>query len=117
MSILIYTFLASIIVITMLLSYFLGEKSYAEHKESVYESGIKTSNHYQCYVNYFFLGILFVIFDIESAFIYLWSQSIKDLSWDGFYKMSFFIFILILSILYANSIGVFYLVKSKKSNT
>lgn len=117
MSILIYTFLASIIVITMLLSYFLGEKSYGEHKESIYESGIKTANYYSCYVNYFFLGILFVIFDIESAFIYLWSQSIKDLSWDGFYKMSFFIFILILSILYANSIGVFYLVKSKKSNT
>jgi NADH-quinone oxidoreductase subunit A len=114
MSLFIYVMCAAMVVLVMLSSYFLGERSMGHDKTGSYESGIKGSNYSAYYAQYFFLAILFVIFDMESAFIYLWSASVKKLSWNGFLKMGFFMVMLILGLLYANSVGAFRLVKTSK---
>jgi NADH-quinone oxidoreductase subunit A len=114
MSLFIYAMCAALVVLVMLSSYFLGERSMGHDKAGSYESGIKASDYSAYYAQYFFLAILFVIFDMESAFIYLWSVSIKKLSWNGFLKMGFFMVMLVLGLLYAKSIGAFSLVKPYK---
>lgn len=102
-----------VVVSVMLLSYFLGERSFGHRRAGMYESGIKGfhSDKMPFFAHYFLLAILFVIFDMESAFIYLWSSSIRELSWPGFFSMAFFCAVLVLGLLYAIRLGVLNMIK------
>lgn len=114
MSLSIYIFGVFVVVCVMLSSYFLGERSTGHQRAGIYESGIKGfgSQRPPFFAHYFLLAILFVIFDMESAFIYVWSTSIRELGWLGFMKMSFFIGMLVLGLIYAVRLGVLELIKA-----
>lgn len=104
-----------IVVTVMLSSYFLGERSSGHLRAGKYESGIKGFNTDKLpfFAHYFLLAILFVIFDMESAFIYVWSSSIRELSWPGLFSMAFFCGVLVLGLLYAIRLGVLNIIKPK----
>jgi NADH-quinone oxidoreductase subunit A len=112
MSLFIYIFGVLIVVTAMLSSYFLGERSKDHDRAGAYESGIKGFGplHLPYFAHYLTLGILFVIFDMESVFLYLWSTSIVTLGWPGFLKVSFFIGMLVLGLIYAIRVGTLNLV-------
>jgi NADH-quinone oxidoreductase subunit A len=116
MSLSLYIFGVFVVVSVMLSSYFLGERSFGHERAGIYESGIKGFglSRPPFFAHYFLLAILFVIFDMESAFLYLWSSSIRELGWPGFIKMAFFIGMLVLGLVYAFRLGVLDLVKSIK---
>ncbi|MBI2916072.1 MAG: NADH-quinone oxidoreductase subunit A [Elusimicrobia bacterium] len=52
-------------------------------------------------VRFYLFALLFVIFDVETLFIYPWAVIYKDLGMAGFLEMSVFIAILSLGLLYA----------------
>lgn len=108
MSLTIYILGVFIVVLVMLSSYFLGSRGQNKGRAYPYESGVKSygSANVRFFTHYFLVAILFVIFDLESVFLYLWSSSIREVGWWGFFLVIFFIAMLLLALSYAFSLGV-----------
>ena len=47
-------------------------------------------------VKYFLVAILFIIFDLEIAFLFPWAASLHLIGDIGFYSMIFFLFLLVM---------------------
>ena len=74
-----------------------------EHKGLPYESGIDTygDTHGRFGLSFYIYALLFVAFDIEVVFIYLWAIAFRDLLLGGFVGMLVFVLILLLGLAYA----------------
>jgi NADH-quinone oxidoreductase subunit A len=53
------------------------------------------------HVQYYAFAILFLIFDIETAFLYPWAIVFRLLGWAGLVEMALFIAILLVGLVYA----------------
>ncbi|NOY63364.1 MAG: NADH-quinone oxidoreductase subunit A [Gammaproteobacteria bacterium] len=51
-------------------------------------------------VRYYLVAILFIIFDLEIAFMFPWGVVIKDIGWFGFWAMFVFLGILVIGFAY-----------------
>jgi NADH-quinone oxidoreductase subunit A len=60
----------------------------------------------QSQVRYYVYGFLFVIFDVESVFLFPWAGIFESLGWQAVIEMGIFIGILALGLLYAWRKGV-----------
>ncbi|TMD33254.1 MAG: NADH-quinone oxidoreductase subunit A [Chloroflexi bacterium] len=78
------------------------------HKGLPYESGIDTygDTHARFGLSFYIYALLFVAFDIEVVFIYLWALIFRDLMLGGFVSMLIFVGILLLGLAYAWRKGV-----------
>jgi NADH-quinone oxidoreductase subunit A len=78
------------------------------HKGLPYESGIDTfgDTHGRFGLSFYIYALLFVAFDIEVVFIYLWAIVFRDLLLGGFVSMLVFVAILLLGLAYAWRKGV-----------
>ncbi len=85
----------------------LGEKKPTDIKLSAYESGmIPTGTARFTYPAPFYLiAIFFLIFDVEAAYIFSWAIAFDRLGWQGWLRITFFIFILLASLLYLRQKG------------
>ncbi|MES2504859.1 MAG: NADH-quinone oxidoreductase subunit A [Myxococcota bacterium] len=90
------------VVLSMLGGYFLGPQSMKKATKVPYESGIVStgSARVRFPVHFYLIAVLFVIFDLESIFIYAWSVSIRELGWRGFGQISVFIGVLLIALVY-----------------
>jgi NADH:ubiquinone oxidoreductase subunit 3 (subunit A) len=72
-------------------------------KSSTYECGMQTigSSWVQFNFRYYFYALLFVIFDIETVFLYPWAVYFRQLKLFGFIEMLIFILILVVGLVYA----------------
>jgi NADH-quinone oxidoreductase subunit A len=79
-----------------------------QHKGLPYESGIDTYGdpHGRFGLSFYIYALLFVAFDIEVIFIYLWAVVFRDLLLGGFVSMLIFVGILLLGLAYAWRKGV-----------
>ena len=79
-----------------------------EHKGYPYESGIDTygDTHGRFGISFYIYALLFVAFDIEVIFIYLWAIAFRDLLLGGLASMGLFVLILLLGLAYAWRKGV-----------
>lgn len=95
-------FLLGMSLIILLFSYFLGGKSYGRHKNTNFESGIVSTGNTQINVSikFYLMAIFFVIFDIESLYLYSWAICIRDIGWIGFLEGMIFIVMLLISLIY-----------------
>jgi len=91
----------------MVLSYFLGPKTTSRAKNTPYESGIiSIDNNKTRFGNHFFLyAIFFVIFDLETIFLFAWVIAFDEVGWLGFIEASIFIFVLLAALVYLIRIG------------
>jgi NAD(P)H-quinone oxidoreductase subunit 3 len=78
------------------------------HKGLPYESGIDTygDTHARFGLSFYIYALLFVAFDIEVIFIYLWALVFRSLLLGGFVSMLIFVAILLLGLGYAWRKGV-----------
>jgi len=78
------------------------------HKGMPYESGIDTSGdtHGRFGLSFYIYALLFVAFDIEVVFIYLWALIFRDLLLGGFVSMLIFVAILLFGLAYSWRKGV-----------
>jgi NADH-quinone oxidoreductase subunit A len=85
------------------LSQALGPKRYERIKFSVYECGVDpfTTAEVRISVKFYLVALLFILFDLESAFIYPWAVLFRDLGLFGFIEMAVFIAILLTGLVYA----------------
>lgn len=77
-------------------------------KLTTYECGIDPVGEgwSQSQVRYYVYGFLFVIFDVESVFLFPWARVFEDLGWAAVVEMGIFIGILAVGLLYAWRKGV-----------
>ena len=52
-------------------------------------------------VRFYLIAILFIIFDLEAAFLFPWAVSLKETGWAGWLTMMGFLFELIIGFIYA----------------
>lgn len=84
------------------LSRLLGKSTHNRTKDMPYESGIAPTGNarLRMAVPYYLVAILFLMFDVEVAFLYAWGISIRELGWDGFAKAMLFIGFLSAGLIY-----------------
>ena len=85
------------------LSQALGPKKYEPVKYSVYECGVDpfTSAAVRVSVKFYLVALLFILFDLETAFLYPWAVLFRDLGLFGFIEMAIFVGILLVGLVYA----------------
>jgi NADH-quinone oxidoreductase subunit A len=77
-------------------------------KLTTYECGIDPVGEgwAQTQIRYYIYAFLFVIFDVESVFLFPWARIFERLGYQGVYEMVIFIGILAVGLLYAWKKGV-----------
>ena len=102
-------FVSVVIIIAAMttLSHFLGERHREKQTDEPYESGIVSTGTAQVRfdVKFYLIAMFFVIFDIESVFIFAWAVSVRDTGWLGYAEMMVFIGILVATLVYLWKIG------------
>jgi len=76
-------------------------------KGQPYECGIPTKGKtwIQLNVGYYLFALVFLIFDVELAFIYPWAVVAKSVGWIALVEIVIFFFILFIGFLYAQKKG------------
>lgn len=87
----------------ILVSNLVAPKSINEQKREAYECGIPTigSAWLQFRVGYYLFAIMFLIFDVETVFIFPWAVVMKKVGMPAFIEILIFLSILGLGLLYA----------------
>jgi len=85
------------------LSQALGPKRYDRAKYSVYECGVDpfTPASVRVSVKFYLVALLFILFDLEAAFLYPWAVLYRQLGLFGLIEMGIFILILLAGLVYA----------------
>jgi NADH-quinone oxidoreductase subunit A len=89
-------------------SWFLGERRNDAAGQKPFESGMLTSGsaEFRYSVTFYLVAMFFVIFDVESLFIFGWAIALRDLGWAGFIEIVIFIGILMAGLVYLWKLGV-----------
>jgi NADH-quinone oxidoreductase subunit A len=91
-------------------SKFFGPKRPNATKDLPFECGIvvEADNERRPYpIKYYLVAILFIVFDIETAFLYPWAVGFKNLGFVAFLSMMVFLAILLVGLYYAMKKRVF----------
>jgi len=73
-------------------------------KNQPYECGVDPigdASIGQFKVHYFVIGILFIIFDVETLFLFPWAVVLKSIGLFGYIEMLVFLFVLLVGFIYA----------------
>ncbi len=91
------------------LSYVLGQKHEGRSTNEPYESGILStgSSRIRFDARFYLIAMTFVIFDLESVFLYAWSLVAVQLGKAGYYSVLFFSAMVIIALAYVWRSGGF----------
>lgn len=89
-------------VVSVILSYFLGPRHPTPEKLAAYECGmppVGDARERQS-VKFYLIAMIFLLFDIEVAFLYPWALAIRELGWNGFVQVVMFMLLLLAGYIY-----------------
>lgn len=77
------------------------QKPYAQ-KNSPYECGFEPfeSARVPFNIHFYLVALLFIVFDLEIAFLFPWALSLRTIGWFGFWSMILFLSILTVGFIY-----------------
>jgi NADH-quinone oxidoreductase subunit A len=89
------------------LSYILGQRHNDPHTGYPYEGGIVSegSARVRFSLSFYLIAMFFVIFDLESVFIFSWAIAGRKLGWAGYWEVVIFIVILAATLVYLWRLG------------
>jgi NADH-quinone oxidoreductase subunit A len=84
------------------MGFLVGPHKPYEEKDSPYECGFEAFENARMKfdIRYYLVAILFIIFDLEIAFLFPWALVLQELSWYGFAVMGIFLGILVVGFAY-----------------
>lgn len=92
------------LVMSLLLAHTIGplrKKTPIDIKSDPYECGVPiVGERDKMSVKYYLTAILFILFDIETVFLYLWATTFRDLGWFGIIEVVIFLLILVAGYIY-----------------
>ena len=103
LSIIIFIFVAlGLSVGFIVLNFLFSPKNPDPEKLSAYECGFEAfgDSRMEFDVRFYLVAILFIIFDLEIAFLFPWAISLGNLGPLGFWSMMIFLFILTIGFIY-----------------
>ncbi|MBP6065741.1 NADH-quinone oxidoreductase subunit A [Bacteroides sp.] len=85
------------------LSKAISPRSYNPQKAETYECGIPTRGKtwMQFRVGYYLFAILFLMFDVETVFLFPWAVVVRELGIQALVNVLFFLVVLVLGLAYA----------------
>ena len=89
-------------VLIVAASYILGEQRPDSEKVSAYECGFEAFDDARSRfdVRFYLVAILFIIFDLEVAFLFPWAVALSDIGVFGFWSMVIFLALLTIGFIY-----------------
>ena len=93
----------------LLLNALLGRKVRTKRKLGPYESGLPLldASRKRISVKFFIVAMMFIIFDVEAAFLYPWAVVFRQGGWPMFGEMVLFLVVLVLGFAYLWKKGAF----------
>jgi NADH-quinone oxidoreductase subunit A len=88
--------------VLLVLGRLMGGSQYDEEKNAPYECGFKEigSARVPFDVRFYLVAILFIIFDLETAFFVPWAAVLRQIGWFGFFSMMIFLTLLVVGFIY-----------------
>ena len=103
LSIIIFVFVAlGLSIGFVVLNFLLSPKKPDPEKLSAYECGFEafSDSRMKFDIRFYLVAILFIIFDLEIAFLFPWAISLGSIGAFGFWSMMVFLFILTIGFIY-----------------
>jgi len=103
LSIIIFLFISLLLSIGfIIINYIASPNNPDPEKLSAYECGFEAFDNARIEfdVRFYLVAILFIIFDLEIAFLFPWAISLGNIGLLGFYSMMTFLFILTVGFIY-----------------
>lgn len=100
---------AGMAAVIQILNVVLGKKLRTKQKGSTYESGVPLidSSHKRVSIQFFVIAMVFILFDVEIAFLYPWALVFRSIGWPLFLEMLAFLAILAVGYAYIWKKGAF----------
>jgi NADH-quinone oxidoreductase subunit A len=96
----------SLAALFILGSVFLGPKKRNPVKDTPFECGLPSEGYKGSMpVRFYVIAMLFIIFDVELAFLFPWAVVFRTLQWFGFLEMLVFFIVVGVGFIYAWKIG------------
>src|ERR1700745_2789729 len=93
---------AGFALVSIALSGVLGPRKPTPEKSAPYECGmppVGDARERQS-VKFYLIAMIFLLFDIEIAFLYPWARALRDLGWTGFVQVVTFVALLVTGYVY-----------------
>jgi NADH-quinone oxidoreductase subunit A len=93
---------AAFALVSVLLSNVLGPRKPTPEKEAPYECGmppVGDARERQS-VKFYLVAMIFLLFDIEVAFLYPWAMALRDRGWAGFVQVLLYMALLLAGYVY-----------------
>ncbi len=89
-------------IVALLIGYALGPQRPDAAKNSPYECGFDAFDDARLPfdVRYYLVAILFIIFDLETAFLVPWAVAFRKIGWFGMTAMGIFLGLLVIGFIY-----------------
>ena len=93
----------ALVVAAYVIAKLIGPRSYNKLKGEPYECGIPThgSSWLPVSIGYYLFAILFLLFDIETVFLYPWAVVVKQFGVMAVVSIGFFLLVLVFGLAYA----------------
>lgn len=90
------------VTIMLVLSYFLGQRHQEPQTGTPYEGGIVPEGAIRTRVasEFYLVSAFFVVFDVESVFLFAWAVAGRSLAWAAFVEMAIFVGLLLCALIY-----------------
>jgi len=98
-----------LIVAAMLgLSSILGQRHRERATGEPYESGIVSTGSAQVRfdIKFYLVAVIFLVFDLEAAFLYAWAVAVRETGWAGYAEVLVFVGVLAAALVYLWRLGV-----------
>jgi NADH-quinone oxidoreductase subunit A len=88
-------------------SWVLGIRHTSEATVQPFESGVVTIGYarFRFPVKFYLVAMFFVIFDLETVFIFAWAIAFRDVGWIGYIDMLVFVGVLVVALVYLWRLG------------
>ncbi len=94
----------ALLAVTLGLSWVLGSRTrHTEATDMPFESGVVpvgAAENLRLSIEFYLIAMLFVIFDLETIFIFGWAIAFSDLGWRGYAGAAVFIGVLLVALVY-----------------
>lgn len=92
-----------LVVAAFVIAKLIGPRTYNKVKGEPFECGIPThgSSWIPVHVGYYLFAILFLVFDVETVFLYPWAVVVKECGVMAMVSIGFFLLVLVFGLAYA----------------
>jgi NADH-quinone oxidoreductase subunit A len=91
-----------LVAVMLSLSYILGQRHKERATNEPYEGGILSTGSARLRFSsqFYLIAMLFVIFDVETIYIFSWAIAFRELGWFGYFGVIIFVILLFVVLIY-----------------